>query len=306
MCSFAESNAEECYNKIALMSKVCRNHNLFHEHLLSKEYVKALDTFSISRKLLAEHFSGVVCFSHIESEITERQRIIGALMQEDYSKFLTNEWHRPVEDHSKVKKLNEEDTLATIICALLYLDNFNFMEKFKEEACAAVRSTTKQTLIEVFAPRDHIDISDRSEEAMFLKTLELDHGTWIELLKKLFENFCNLLRRIRQVHNVVQTAIGKCSNSLKNDDHMINASSVTAVNDNSQNCLNEICDFTHERCAKLIEKKVSDGSFARLTTSEFTQFSSAIQIFIIKCENICGRRSTHLQRFTVRLPAGNS
>jgi len=281
------------------MSKVYQNHSLYHGHLTSKEYVSALKCFEVSKTLLGNELSGVRCFRNLESEMSERENIIGALMQEDYSNFLTSEWHRPVDDHHGSNQVCDQDTLATIVCGLLRLDSFDFMEKFKEEACAAIRSTIKQTLIEVFAQHDDIDVSDRSEHSMFMKTLLLDHGSWMGMIRKLFDNIFNLLKRIEIVHNVITSAVREYSDSPKVVIEDVSKTVENCVNgsiERTQNCINEICDFAHERCAQLIEQKVGDGSLDRLSATDFTEFSSVIEVFVGRCERIFNRRSQHLKR----------
>lgn len=222
-------------------------------------------------------------------------------MNEDYCKFVTNEWHRPMDSHASRYTVSEEDLLAAIIAGLLRIKKFNFMEKLSEEACAAITSTTKQTLIETLSQHDDIDVVNR-EDDLFEKTRRLDYGTWLELIQKLFDKLLLLLKRIEAVHSVIVAAIeervsvaASSNNGLTSSDSLENVTSLQG-HTNAKDCLGAICDFAHGRCSSLIERKISDGSLERLTACEFTQLSTTVETFILRCEKISGRLGPHLKQ----------
>lgn len=285
-------NAEECYYKINLMSTIYQNHALFHGQMNAKDYVGALNLFDTSRKYLETELKGIKCFRHLDSEICEKEKLICSLMNEDYCKFLTNEWHRPLDTNASKYTVSEDEALSSIISGLLRLNKFNFIEKFTEEACAAITSATKQVLIEALSKRDDIDVSNR-EDALFEQTCRLDYGTWVELIQQLFDRLFLLLKRVQAVHSVILKATDRFTDSASGVG--VPAELVNIKCQAANECLGSICDFAHSRCGSLIERKVNDGSLDRLSSNEFTEFSSLIETFVMRCEKISARRSPALK-----------
>ncbi|KAI1295500.1 Vacuolar protein sorting-associated protein 54 [Halotydeus destructor] len=291
-------NTEMCRTVVNLMSEVYHNHSMFHGQLSSKDYVSALNVIYSSKKHLRGKLAKVKCFTHLESEIEEREKLVGALMEEDYCKYLTTEWHRPVSILLEESQISEEDTLTTIVCGLLRLDKFDFMGKFKEEAYAAITSTTKQTLIETLSKFDEIDVSDRSEGALFEKTRHLDYRTWLDSVQQLFDKLVMLIKRIQVIHAVIMNAIDKYSTteiSLDESANHAHDNHTTESNGELQSLLCSICDFTHEKVASLIDRKVIDGSLDKLSSSEFTELTTTVENFVSSCSTISGHSSPSLK-----------
>ncbi|XP_071832408.1 vacuolar protein sorting-associated protein 54-like isoform X1 [Apostichopus japonicus] len=56
-----------------------------------------------------------------------------------------------------------------------------------------------------------------------------------------------------------------------------------------------ICDYTHDRCLKLLLARGKDGFLERLSSTEFVLLSRTVEAFVIDCEKVCGRKSTSLR-----------
>lgn len=56
-----------------------------------------------------------------------------------------------------------------------------------------------------------------------------------------------------------------------------------------------ICDYTHDRCLKLLLARGKDGFLERLSSTEFVHLSRTVESFVNDCEKVTGRKSTSLR-----------
>ena len=296
------------YNKLILMETVYLSSSRVNILLSSKEYVKALDLVSSSKRTVDVDLSGIRCFKHLEAELEEREKLINSIMEEDFNKLLTSEWHQPlhfdIDDCSMNGYLiHEEEILSTIINGLLKNKRVDFIKTFKCEAEAAVTTVIKQTIIEALAAED-LDISNRAEDHLFdqLKTLEL--RKWLTTLEDIFEKLSLLLKRIKAVNQVIMRNINLY------EEKELDASS---PQDNSsheelwwtsscEESMFSICQFSQERICTLIETRALDVT-ERLCTiltpnlNEFSIFAKSVESFTMDCQSLTsGRKYSKLRQ----------
>jgi len=72
----------------------------------------------------------------------EIENVVEQLMNEEFVKYLTAEWNRPLTEDAKDNI--QEERLLSIIYGMLKLQKFNFVDIFREEAFVAIKATVKQ------------------------------------------------------------------------------------------------------------------------------------------------------------------
>lgn len=247
----------------------------------------------------------------------EIETIIERMMNEEFVKYLTAEWNRPVDQNANNENIHEE-RLLSIIYGMLKLQKFDFIDTFREEAFTAIKTNVKQTVIEVLSTVDSVEIS-RIDANLFeqLGCLD-DFGQWLRCLANVFERLKLLLARVKSVYNVISNGFlvvvaNRTPKDESSRDNKAAASSVTSedlnlkvilqsdyyeLNANLCEILCSVCDFAHSRCASIIEFRVNAGGgldFQRIKSSQFLELIRMIEQFVTDCEVICGKKSPSLK-----------
>lgn len=240
----------------------------------------------------------------------EIETIIERMMNEEFVKYLTAEWNRPI-DHSETNI--HEERLLSIIYGMLKLQKFDFIDTFREEAFTAIKTNVKQTVIEVLSTVDSVEIS-RIDANLFEQLGCLDFAQWLRCLTNVFERLELLLARVKSVYNVISNGFlavvanrsessrgGGGSTTKANSDtaeelKVILQSDYYELNANLREILCSVCDFAHSRCASIIEFRVNGGDgFQRIRSSQFLELIHLIEQFVADCEAICGKKSPSLK-----------
>lgn len=243
----------------------------------------------------------------------EIEKVIEQMMNEEFVKYLTAEWNRPLTEDAKENI--QEERLLSIIYGMLKLQKFNFIDTFREEAFTAIKTNVKQTVIETLSSEDSIEVS-RIDSSLYEQTKLLKFTTWLACLQNIFHRLKTLLKRVDLVYNVINNgfvAVASSSSASSQSFHepatlpasncpsedlnlkVILQSDYFELSANLKEILCSICDFAHSRCAKIIELRVNDGSLDRLDASEFVQLIQLIEAFVADCEIICGKKSPNLK-----------
>ena len=238
----------------------------------------------------------------------EIEKVIEQMMNEEFVKYLTAEWNRPLAEDSKDNI--QEEKLLSIIYGMLKLQKFNFIDTFREEAFTAIKTSVKQTVIETLSSEDNIEVS-RIDSSLYEQTKCLKFEKWFACLKTLFSRLLTLLKRVNLVYNVINNGFVSVANSTSNSQSnelttlngisedlnlkIILQSDYYELSANLKEILCSICDFAHSRCAQIIELRVNDGSLDRLDPSDFLQLIQLIEGFANDCEAMCGKKSPNLK-----------
>lgn len=247
----------------------------------------------------------------------EIEKVIEQMMNEEFVKYLTAEWNRPLttEDEDRANGVNQalqEERLLSIIYGMLKLQRFTFIDTFREEAFTAIKTSVKQTVIETLSAEDSIEVS-RIDSSLYEQTKCLRFDRWLACLKTVFGRLGTLLKRVQLVYEVIHNGfVAVASNSSSQAQPLQNGLSSPLPNSNSNEpfssaqsrvilqsdylelsgnlaeILASIVDFAHSRCAAIIELKVADGSLDRLEPADFLALVTAIEAFAADCEAAIG------------------
>lgn len=237
----------------------------------------------------------------------EIEKVIDQMMNEEFVKYLTHEWNRPLfesDDHM----LADEEKLMSIIYGMVRLQTFNFIDAFKDEANTAIKAVVKQTVIEVLSCEDDIDFGQRFDGNLFDQLRVLEFHKWVSLLDKVFDNLLKCLKRINAVFKVMSKGLSAVSERNQNKaldlettcgetpvDTILLESDCIELSTNLKESLCAICDYAHNRCALVVESRAKDGGLDKLIPIEFVKLIKSIEDFSDECQQICGRRSPNLK-----------
>lgn len=284
-----------------------------------------------------EIFESIFSFNSISTlhrylrlQLMEIEKVIEQMLNEEFVKYLTAEWNRPMinngndDDQNDNSYDSQKEKFLSIIYGMLKLQRFNFIDTFREEAFTAIKTSVKQTVIETLSAEDNIEVA-RIDSSLFDQLKLLCFDKWIGCLITVFERLIILLRRVRYVYDVINDGFVTMTYNSNN-------SSITSTIDDLQFChnskddnqndgghdnsdgtklilpidyydlssrlkeiLHSICDFAHSRTANIIELRSNDGSLDRFDSGQFLQLTESIESFCNECEIVCGRRSPNLK-----------
>jgi vacuolar protein sorting-associated protein 54 len=217
-------NLQMVYEKVRVMATVHETQPTIQCLLSSSDYVGALDLIATTQEVFNQDLVGLHSFRHLKSQLNEIRNVIDAMMQEDFVKFTTQEWNRPLTESEQAYKngriasngcdssAGDEpnrsngdllgERLSCMILGMLRVQRLNFIQVFKDEACTTIKTVVKQTLIETLAREDTCDAASPFEQIN-----ELNFGKWKRLLNQLFDNLFVILKRIECIHRVIVRTI---------------------------------------------------------------------------------------------------
>lgn len=287
-------NTRVYLSKLQLMDSMYQSNSRISSMLSQKDYIGSLQLITSCKHVMDKELTGVNCFRHLSSELCERVKLIEKFLDQDLNKLLTTEWLQPSDSSSSAGTMvMEEEALLNIIGGMIRVRKFNFVDEFREEACAAVITVIKQTLIQALAGED-FDVNNRLENNLYNQMKVIDLKKWLSILEETFCNLKILLRRISAVNRVIlrtlHSAAGKDWSNSSEPCSLTPGQEVTLTEDEfkkwssaTRESLVSLCDFTQSRCSNLIERRLGDSN-DRLSFQDFTSFAKSIQSFCVTCE----------------------
>ena len=318
-------NTTNLLSRLSLMEVVHQSSYKVNILLSSKDYVRALDLVKRSRQVVQEQLSGIKSCQNLDSELREREKLIDQIMEQDLEKLLTTEWHQPL-SHVPDEEYTcaNEDLLVSITIGLLRMNKSDrIIDVFREEACAAVITVIKQTLIEALAAED-MDISNRLENHLFDQVKSIELTKWLHTLDKIFRKLSIVMKRIKCVSLIILRTIhhvhGKVwvtQSTVSTNNVAINSVAVNNVATNSvatnsvevfvhdetsfeecrssaESSFSSICDFAQARTSGFIERRLAESG-DRFSLSDFKIFSSSVGAFAAECDALSGKKNNNLK-----------
>lgn len=281
--------------KLKLMRTVHQTQPTIQLLLSTQDYVAALDLIGTTQEILTQELSGVHCFRHLPSQLTEMERLIDKMLSTDFERYSTADLNRPLTCDKGGDKVLEKDKLVCIISGLLRKGQFNFIETYKEEAIVTVKALVKQMMIEVIASSDfEICLTGAGEEAQSLSLTE-----WINLLETATDTLLKLLKRVKAVYDVMQltsaASAGKLSHELEylDSEVFLTEAEHLIVQTKLIDLIQSVCNYCHERCANLVSNQSLEKSTA--TLQQIEELNVIVDEFSQGCFEICGIHSVPLK-----------
>jgi len=297
----ARYNAKLVLEKVKLIATVHQTQPTIQLLLSNSQFVQALDLISTSQDVVYLELEGLHCFRHLNSQLNEIKEIISRMMKEEFIKFISNHWNRPLSEAEPLE-IQEEDRFKSIVMGMIKNQDLNFIDQFNKEARMAIKTMIKQTIAETLSKEDDLELGPLSEKNLFERMAEVKFDKWIVYLNLVFVNSNRLLKEIESIHrvmmSVIKEATEKADNSLivdKDSRHLLLNKNYNKLNITLKESLVAICDDAHTCCRDLVMQRSSDESLDKLTPCQFVELSKSIESFTSFCEETCGRRSNILK-----------
>lgn len=289
-----KTNKTNVLEKLKLMQTVHQTQPMIQLLLGTQDYVAALDLITTTQEILQKELTGIHCFRHLSSQLTEMENLIDKMLTTDFERYATADLNRPLVDIAQ-DKIQDEDKLICIISGMLRQKNFNFVSSYKEESITTIRAIIKQMVIEVIASSDaEVCLTGAGEEAQILSLSE-----WIVLLETATVTLCKLLNRIKNVYDVMLHTANLSSGQITDNISFIDTEIFLSSDDYKivetklNDLLQSVCNYCHERCANLVSNQSLEKSTA--TADEIEKLSEIVEQFTEGCEKISGVQSVPLR-----------
>uniref|UniRef100_A0A6A7FVS6 Vacuolar protein sorting-associated protein 54 n=1 Tax=Hirondellea gigas TaxID=1518452 RepID=A0A6A7FVS6_9CRUS len=275
-----------------------------------REFITALDLITTASQLLENDLTTIRSFRNMSGELSEQVRIIEKMVSIDFTKYVTEDLNRPIDDHSP---LLEEDQLIAVVFGVLRLNKMDFLDNLKEEIYAAVNATVKQCVAESVSSSSIAGLEDTSSNSNSsggavvgeqAKCLPLHE--WLNLLQHLTHCLHHLLQRYKAIMSVMVQAVEASAGMGQPAAEGVQAATIVNMSGCGgvgsawcsrvvgalQDGLCQACDFAHDRCAKLLHARSRNNGLAKMSVKEFMALSGVIEGFVSATERICGKKSS--------------
>ncbi|KAH9492137.1 Vacuolar protein sorting-associated protein 54 [Bulinus truncatus] len=307
------TNYKALFNKLKIMSSIHETQPTIQRLLSNNDFIGSLDLISTSQDVLNKDLVGIHSFRHLGSQLAEMEKLIDKMLQADFSRCITMELNRPVQD---ALLLADEEHLVSVLSGMLRQHKFNFIDVYREEAFTALKATVKQTVVEAVSVADDVD-RDNGGGSLADQMRLLNYPQWMELLKQVFISLMVLLDRTKAFHGLVTDvmgiAAGRSESTLgaptdgaheteyhhmvvvEDVDVMITPLEYDRALATLREMLHAVCDYAHDRCVKVMSARAKDGFLDRLSSAEFVILSRHIENFVSDTEKVCGKKSMSLR-----------
>ena len=313
------ANILKTYRILEMMSVVREVQGTIRVMLSRREFITALDLINTASQILENELTTIRSFRNMSGELTEQVRIIEKMVSLDFTKYVTEDLNRPLDD---VSPLLGEDHLITVVFGVLRLNKSDFLNNLKEEIYAAINACVKQCVAEsvsksnssvddtvaIPAPPTGAATSGNNSElpgvGEMAKSLPLSE--WLALLNHLTACLKLLLKRYKAIVDVIIQAVEASAGTGQVTAEEVHAASIVSMSNGGMVAgawcnrvvesisegLCQACDFAHDRCAKLLHARSRNNGLAKMSVSEFMNLSGIIECFVSATEDICGKKSS--------------
>lgn len=144
--SNTRDNAQTYLDKLVEIAHLCKVQPMIQVLLSESDFVGALDLISKSRVKLHKDLSRVISLRHMESQLSEIERMIGTMMQQEFLSLISSEWDGSFSEQSsaaeRLSKLFDyfangrseiPDRGQLTLLSLLQIQAEKFVNQFHEE-----------------------------------------------------------------------------------------------------------------------------------------------------------------------------
>uniref|UniRef100_H2ZNG3 Vacuolar protein sorting-associated protein 54 C-terminal domain-containing protein n=1 Tax=Ciona savignyi TaxID=51511 RepID=H2ZNG3_CIOSA len=188
------TNAVALLQKLQMMVTVHQTQPTIQLLLSTDEYAGALDLIRTTHDVLHQELAGIRCFRHLSSQLTEMERVIGQMMQQEMQECFSNEIQRPI---SEGISCVQPHRVTAVTLGLLRQGQFDFLDSFRLEIESAVKRIIKELVCEAVFDVPEVDSTLAS------KMRVLNFHAWLVMLNRIFDNLIVLLRRIKTILEII-------------------------------------------------------------------------------------------------------
>jgi len=230
------ANHVKLYNKLKLMSDVHQTQPTIQLLLSTNDFVGALDLISTTQEVLNQELVGIQCFRHLGSQLAEMEKLIDRMMQDDFARYAAADLTRPL---SSVELVHNQEKLVAIVLGMVRQRSYAFIDAYREEACTALKTLLKQTVIEAVAAADDID-TEGPVGSLADQMRLLSYAQWMALLKAVFDTQLLMLQRIQGVLSVMLDVVADAAGCSRTDVRQQHHNDVTNTSKHSTQHQNDV------------------------------------------------------------------
>uniref|UniRef100_H2ZNG2 Vacuolar protein sorting-associated protein 54 C-terminal domain-containing protein n=1 Tax=Ciona savignyi TaxID=51511 RepID=H2ZNG2_CIOSA len=189
------TNAVALLQKLQMMVTVHQTQPTIQLLLSTDEYAGALDLIRTTHDVLHQELAGIRCFRHLSSQLTEMERVIGQMMQQEMQECFSNEIQRPI---SEGISCVQPHRVTAVTLGLLRQGQFDFLDSFRLDTvrgsfiyryCNFMKRIIKELVCEAVFDVPEVDSTLAS------KMRVLNFHAWLVMLNRIFDNLIVLLRK---------------------------------------------------------------------------------------------------------------
>ncbi|KAE9413980.1 hypothetical protein Angca_006141, partial [Angiostrongylus cantonensis] len=163
--------------------------------LNQSDYPKAIECIETSEEVLSSELSGVQCFRHLGSQLTELYGVIGRMMLEDFASLIQKEFGMKPEDGVLMIYDGE---LSCVIMGLVQVRRYAFMSIIRTEIMEAMKGILRHE-VKLHIVESGLDLTDFDPTLNQLgePVRRLKFQDWLKTVTDVTREFFHFCRRIQ-------------------------------------------------------------------------------------------------------------
>ncbi|VDM58978.1 unnamed protein product, partial [Angiostrongylus costaricensis] len=183
--------------------------------LNQSDYPKAIECIETSEEVLSSELSGVQCFRHLGSQLTELYGVIGRMMLEDFASLIQKEFGMKPEDGVLMIYDGE---LSCVIMGLVQVRRYGFMSIIRTEIMEAMKGILRHE-VKLHIVESGLDLTDFDPTLNQLgePVRRLKFQDWLKTVSDVTREFFHFCKRIQALQELIHEY-------LSSSDHDVSSS----------------------------------------------------------------------------------
>ncbi|CAJ0590259.1 unnamed protein product [Cylicocyclus nassatus] len=196
--------------------------------LNQSDYPKVIECIETSEDVLSSELSGVQCFRHLGSQLTEMYGVIGRMMLDDFATIIQKEFGTKPEDGVL---MTYDGELSCVIMGLIQVRRFGFMSMIRTEILEALKGILRHE-VKLHIVQSGIDLTDFDPTLNQLgePVRRLVYEDWLKTVDDVTREFFNFCKRIQALQDVVC----ECAERIRNHSNIKHVNSPVVTDDSVQ------------------------------------------------------------------------
>ncbi|KJH45504.1 hypothetical protein DICVIV_08452 [Dictyocaulus viviparus] len=163
------------------------------------DYPKAIECIETSEEVLSFELSGVQCFRHLGSQLTELYGVIGRMMLEDFASLIQKEFGMKPEDGVLITYDGE---LSCVIMGLVQVGRYGFISMLRTEIMEAMKGILRHE-VKLHIIESGLDLTDFDPTLSQLgePVRRLKFHDWLKTVSDVIGEFLYFCKRIQLLCN---------------------------------------------------------------------------------------------------------
>ncbi|KAJ1363739.1 hypothetical protein KIN20_023664 [Parelaphostrongylus tenuis] len=170
--------------------------------LNQNDYPKAIECIETSEEVLSSELSGVQCFRHLGSQLTELYGVIGRMMLEDFASLIQKEFGMKPEDGVL---MTYDGELSCVIMGLVQVRRYGFMSIIRTEIIEAMKGILRHE-VKLHIVESGLDLTDFDPTLNQLgePVRRLKFPDWLRTVNDVTQEFFHFCKRIQALQEVIR------------------------------------------------------------------------------------------------------